>query len=153
MAASADIDKVRSLVREVIAEANWVAVEASRLESEERDQGLAPEVREICKTIIVTAMYDLRTELDSLAERIADAGKGDPGIPARLILDWLRRDLEPLMALAPYESGPEPEDVSSGLLHTLLWVGAGELAMKFNAIHEELGPLLKEDAVAQAIEA
>lgn len=133
-----NVDRIRTLVREIIAEAHWVSKEITQLEIEGQDGGQADTVREICQSIIITAMYDLRTEMDSLSDRLAGLHEGDPAVPAQLILGWLYRDIAPLVELAT-----PPEDEDASLLPMQLWTGAGEITIRFNAIQAELGQLVK----------
>jgi hypothetical protein len=137
MTVSINVDRARTLVRQIVDEAQWISSEVTELEAAGCDEGLGARVREICTAIATTAAYDVRSELDSLSDRLADPTAGDPEIPARLALNWLRADIEPLVQLAL-----PPESDQTGLLVMLLWTGAGEIVMRFNAVRAELDPLL-----------
>ena len=137
MTTNINVPRVRTLLREIVAEANWVIGELSTLQKEGADQGRAPAIEPLYEKVLITAMYDGRTEVDVLEDRLNDPAVGDPAAPAKLLVSWLVDDTMPLVQLGWPTTGAD-----DSLLGILLMTGSGEIAARVDAIRAELAPLL-----------
>ena len=136
MTTNINVSRVRALLREIVAEANWVIGELSSLQKEGRDEGRAPDIEPLYKKILLTSLYDARTELDAIEDRLNGSEAGDPATSAKLMIGWLFEDSRPLVELP--ETSPDAEP---SLLSILLITGSGEIVNRINAIYAELAPL------------
>ena len=133
-------------MREVLGQAAYLRTELTGLEAD----GLAPapliaEARALVEALDGTCRYDLREELEILAEKLGtDSGREfanpDPAVNAGFIVSWLQDDLLKLTALIERLTQLKPD---CPLLEMLLMAGAGEMIRAHGEIRRELEPLLR----------